>query len=73
MNKIVSKEQFSEKVFKFVVEAPLIAKSRRPGNFVIFRIGEKGERVPLTIAEADTEKGTITLVVQRMGVSAHTH
>ena len=71
MNKIVSKEQFSEKVFKFVVEAPLIAKSRRPGNFVIFRIGEKGERVPLTIAEADTEKGTITLVVQRMGVSTH--
>ena len=71
MNKIVSKEQFSEKVFKFVVEAPLIAKSRRPGNFVIFRIGEKGERVPLTIAEADPEKGTITLVVQRMGVSTH--
>ena len=71
MNKIVIKEQFSEKVFKFVVEAPLIAKSRRPGNFVIFRIGEKGERVPLTIAEADTEKGTITLVVQRMGVSTH--
>jgi len=71
MNKIVSKTQFSEKVFKFVVEAPLIAKSRRPGNFVIFRIGEKGERVPLTIAEADPEKGTITLVVQRMGVSTH--
>ena len=71
MNRIVSKEQFSEKVFKFVVEAPLIAKSRRPGNFVIFRIGEKGERVPLTIAEADEEKGTITLVVQKMGVSTH--
>ena len=71
MNKIISKTQFSEKVFKFVVEAPLIAKSRRPGNFVIFRIGEKGERVPLTIAEADPQEGTITLVVQRAGVSTH--
>lgn len=71
MNKIISKEQFSENVFKFVVEAPLIARSRRPGHFVIFRIGEKGERVPLTIAEADAVNGTITLVVQRMGVSTH--
>lgn len=70
MNKIVSKEQFSENVFKFVVEAPLIAKSRKAGHFVIIRIGEKGERMPLTIADADTEKGTITLVVQRIGLSS---
>ena len=70
MNKIVSKEQFSENVFKFEVEAPLIAKSRKAGHFVIIRIGEKGERMPLTIADADTDKGTITLVVQRIGLSS---
>ena len=63
MNKIVAKEQFSEKVFKLVVEAPLIAKARRAGHFVIVRVGEKGERMPLTIADADVQAGTITLVV----------
>ena len=70
MNKIISKEQFSEKVFKFEVEAPLIAKSRKAGHFVIVRIGEKGERMPLTIADSDIEKGTITLVVQKVGLSS---
>ncbi len=70
MNKIVSKEQFSEKVFKFEVEAPLIARSRKAGHFVIIRVGEKGERMPLTIAGADQKKGTITLVVQEVGLSS---
>lgn len=70
MNKIISKEYFSPNVIKFEVEAPLIAKARKAGHFVIVRIGEKGERIPLTIADADTEKGTITLVVQKMGVSS---
>ncbi len=70
MNKIISKEQFSEKVFKFVVEAPLIAKSRKAGHFVIVRVGASGERMPLTIADADTENGTITLVVQKVGYSS---
>ena len=70
MNKIVEKEYFSEKVVKIVVEAPEIAKSRKAGNFVILRVGENGERFPLTIAGADTEKGTITLVVQTVGVSS---
>lgn len=65
MNKIIRKEQFSEKVFLFEVEAPLIANSRKAGNFVIVRIGENGERMPLTIADADIEKGTITMVVQK--------
>ncbi len=69
MYKIIDKEQFSEKVFKLVVEAPLIARSRKAGHFVIVRVGEKGERVPLTIADADPEKGTITLVVQTVGHS----
>ncbi len=70
MNKIVSKEQFSEKVFKLEVEAPLIARSRKAGHFVIVRVDEKGERIPLTIAEADRDRGTITLVVQTVGVSS---
>lgn len=70
MYKIVGKTQLSEKVFKFQVEAPLIAKSRKAGHFVIVRVGEKGERVPYTIAEADEAKGTITLVVQRVGLSS---
>ena len=70
MNKIISKEHFSEKVFKLVIEAPLIAKSRKAGHFVIVRVGKKGERMPLTIAEADPVKGTITLVVQEVGLSS---
>ena len=70
MNKIVRKEQFSEKVFLFEIEAPLIAKSRKAGNFVIVRVDQKGERMPLTIAGADINKGTITLVVQMVGLSS---
>lgn len=70
MSKIVNKENFSENVVKFEIEAPLIAKSRKAGHFVIVKVGEKGERIPLTIASADVEKGTITLVVQKMGVSS---
>lgn len=70
MNKIISKEQFSEKVFKFEIEAPLIAKSRKAGNFVIVRVDKNGERMPLTIADSDIEKGTVTLVVQEVGLSS---
>ena len=70
MNKIVRKEQLSEKVFLLEVEAPLIAKSRKAGNFVIVRVDKLGERMPLTIAEADIERGTITLVVQTVGLSS---
>ena len=70
MNKIVRKEQFSEKVYLFEIEAPLIAKSRKAGNFVIVRVDQKGERMPLTIAGADIERGTITLVVQMVGLSS---
>ncbi len=70
MNKIVSKEQFSANVVKLEVEAPLIARSRKAGHFVIVKVGEKGERIPLTIAGADKEKGTITLVIQSVGASS---
>ncbi|MBZ4651465.1 MAG: sulfide dehydrogenase (flavoprotein) subunitudb [Proteiniphilum sp.] len=70
MNKIVGKEYFSDRVVKFEVEAPLIARSRQAGHFVIVRVGKKGERVPYTIASADPQKGTITLVIQRVGKSS---
>ena len=69
MNKILEKKHFSEKVVQLVVEAPLIAHSRRPGHFVIVISDEKGERIPLTIADADERRGTITLVVQAVGDS----
>ena len=69
MNKIISKEHFSENVVKLEIEAPLIAKSRRAGHFVIVRVDEKGERIPLTIAGSDLQKGTITLIIQQIGAS----
>ena len=70
MNTIISKRFFSENVAELVIEAPLIARSRRAGHFVIVRVDKNSERMPLTIAGADPEKGTITLVVQRIGVSS---
>jgi len=70
MNRVLEKEYFSDAVVKLVVEAPRIASSRQAGHFVIVRVGQKGERIPLTIAEADIEKGTITLIVQKVGVSS---
>ncbi len=71
MFKIVSKEYFSKNVVKLEVLAPRIAKARKAGHFVIVRVGEDGERIPLTISSADVEKGTITLVIQTVGVSSH--
>ena len=70
MNKIISKKQFSEKVFCFDIEAPLIVQSRRAGNFVIVRVDKNSERMPLTIADADKVRGTIKLVVQKVGLSS---
>lgn len=70
MNKIVSKRFYSENVVEIVVEAPLIARSRKAGHFVIVRVDQHGERMPLTISDADVKQGTITLVVQRIGVSS---
>ena len=69
MPKILSKRLFSENVAELVVHAPLIARSRRAGHFVIVRVDEHSERMPLTISSADIDQGTITLVVQRIGVS----
>lgn len=66
---ILSKRQLSEKVFQFEIYAPLIAKARRAGHFVILRKGGKGERIPLTIVSADIQKGTITVILQNVGCS----
>ncbi len=71
MNKIIEKAFLSENVVKLVVQAPLIAQKQSPGQFVIVRIDEKGERIPLTIADADRASGAITLIIQRVGTSSH--
>jgi ferredoxin--NADP+ reductase len=71
MYRIVDKESFSENVVRLEINAPRIAKKRKAGHFVIVKIGDKGERIPLTIAQADPAKGTITLVVQKVGVTSH--
>ncbi len=70
MNEIVEIENFSENVVQLKVKAPRIAKSRKPGHFVMLRIDENGERIPLTIANANTADGTITLVAQKVGVTS---
>ena len=71
MNKIIEKELLSNNVVKLVIEAPRIADKRKAGHFVIVKIDEKGERIPLTIADADRGKGTITLIIQKVGVTSH--
>lgn len=67
MFKILEKEVFSPIIKLFVVEAPKVAKSCKAGQFIILRIHEEGERIPLTIADFDREKGTITIVFQEVG------
>lgn len=70
MFRVLNKRFFSKNVAELIVEAPLIARSRKAGHFVIVRVDKQSERMPLTISNADPEKGTITLVVQRIGVSS---
>ncbi len=67
MSKILKKKTIAEKITWYEIEAPRIARKRKPGQFVIVRPREGGERIPLTIADSDPEKGTITLVVQEVG------
>lgn len=71
MNKIIKKEQLNNNVVKLIIDAPRIAEKRKAGHFVIVKIDDKGERIPLTIADADAKKGTITLVIQKVGVTSH--
>jgi ferredoxin--NADP+ reductase len=67
MHTIVDKAQLSPNVTRLVIEAPRIAEIRRPGQFVIVHRGPGAERIPLTIADADQERGTISLVIQAVG------
>jgi ferredoxin--NADP+ reductase len=67
MHRILSREALAPDVVRFWVDAPPIARKRRPGQFVIIRLGEGGERIPLTIADADPKRGAIALVVQGVG------
>jgi len=67
MNTICTREELGRNVIRFVVDAPLVATHRKPGQFVIVRVTDHGERIPLTIADADPEVGTISLIVQSVG------
>ena len=70
MNKIIRKKILSENVVQLEVEAPEIAKARKAGHFVIVKVGKYGERIPLTIAKANIQAGTITLIIQQVGKSS---
>jgi len=69
MHPIIATDQLSPNVTRLVLEAPRIAEIRRPGQFVIVRLGEGAERIPLTIADADPDAGTISLIIQSVGAS----
>ncbi|MBQ4443623.1 MAG: sulfide/dihydroorotate dehydrogenase-like FAD/NAD-binding protein [Clostridia bacterium] len=69
MNKILKKEQLNASVVKMVVDAPLVAKRAKAGQFIILRAGADGERIPLTINDYDREKGTVSIVYQVVGAS----
>jgi len=67
MNTIRKREELGRNVVRYVVDAPLVATHRKPGQFVIIRVTDHGERIPLTIADANLEMGTISLIVQSVG------
>jgi len=67
MYEILSKEVLAPTIGKFVIKAPFIAKKRKPGNFVMLRVDENGERIPLTLVDSDPATGSITLIVQAIG------
>ena len=69
MFKIITREMLTPNICKMVVEAPRIAKAALPGQFLIVRSDEKGERIPLTISDYDREAGTVTIVTQLIGAS----
>ncbi|MDX9822404.1 MAG: sulfide/dihydroorotate dehydrogenase-like FAD/NAD-binding protein, partial [Syntrophales bacterium] len=67
MNKILEKTDLSDSVVKMVIEAPEIARKRKAGQFIILKVDERGERIPLTIVDSDAGKGTITIIYQVVG------
>ena len=69
MFKIIKKERLNPTVTKMVIDAPFIAKKAEPGQFIILRVDENGERIPITIHDFDREKGTVTIIVQTIGAT----
>ena len=69
MYKIVKKQPLNPTVTRMEIEAPLIAKKAKPGQFIILRVDENGERIPLTVAGYDREKGTVTIIFQIVGAT----
>ena len=69
MNKILEKTPLNPTVTRMVVDAPLVAKKAEPGQFVILRVDENGERIPLTVADYDRERGTVTIIFQIVGAT----
>ncbi|MBU3218470.1 NAD-binding oxidoreductase, partial [Clostridium estertheticum] len=69
MYKIVGKKALAPQIFLMDIAAPRVAKSAQPGQFIIIKMDEKGERIPLTISDFDAERGTVTIVVQTIGCS----
>ena len=67
MYRILAKRQLTPVTALYVIDAPLVARSAQPGQFVILRVGETGERIPVTITDFDREAGTVTIVVQEVG------
>lgn len=67
MAKIINKTQLTDTIFRFTIEAPQIAKKRKAGQFIILRLDQQGERIPLTIADSDPEKGSIDIIIQAVG------
>jgi len=71
MQEVIGKEVLSPQIIKLMIDAPVIARKRKPGQFVILRVHEKGERIPLTIVDSDPDIGTITLIFQVVGKTTH--
>ena len=71
MYKILEKRQLAPQIFLMEIEAPRLASAALPGQFLIIRDDEKGERIPLTVSDSDPEKGTVTVVIQLIGRSSH--
>ena len=69
MYRIVKKEALKPTVTLYEIEAPMVAKKAEPGQFIILRVDENGERIPITIHDFDREKGTVTIIVQTIGAS----
>ena len=67
MYKIISKKELTDNIFLMDIEAPRVAKSAKPGQFIIIKNNEKGERIPLTIADYDKDNGTVSIVFQTVG------